>query len=136
MLLSKIEPKGSMITGAQTNKTGEELFKAFVEEKISKAEIVNKLNEIIDKVNEISITKSAERTDTRSQINTEPNKKITVDLPRELILKLALMAHEQDVTFNSFCRTILKNSMMKLENDPEYRESFIKRAKGETDDTD
>ena len=40
---------------------------------------------------------------------------VTVELPDEIILKLALQAHERDITLNKMCGIVLKDSLKDLE---------------------
>ena len=40
---------------------------------------------------------------------------VTVELPDEVILRLALQAHERDITLNKMCGIALKNSLKNLE---------------------
>ena len=40
---------------------------------------------------------------------------VTVELPDEIILKLALQAHERDITLNKMCGIVLKSSLKDLE---------------------
>ena len=40
---------------------------------------------------------------------------VTVELPDEIILKLALQAHERDITLNKMCSIVLKSSLKDLE---------------------
>jgi len=45
----------------------------------------------------------------------EPEAAVTVELPDEVILKLALQAHERDITLNKMCGIVLKSSLKDLE---------------------
>ena len=45
----------------------------------------------------------------------EPQAAVTVELPDDVILKLALQAHERDITLNKMCGIVLKNSLKDLE---------------------
>ena len=40
---------------------------------------------------------------------------VTVELPDEVILRLALQAHERDITLNKMCGIALKDSLKNLE---------------------
>ena len=40
---------------------------------------------------------------------------VTVELPDEIILKLALQAHERDITLNKMCKIVLTASLKDLE---------------------
>ena len=40
---------------------------------------------------------------------------VTVELPDSLILKLALQAHERDITLNKMCHIVLRDSLKDLE---------------------
>jgi len=46
---------------------------------------------------------------------TEPEAAVTVELPDDVVLKLALQAHERDITLNKMCGIVLKNSLKDLE---------------------
>ena len=45
----------------------------------------------------------------------EPEAAVTVELPDEVILKLALQAHERDITLNKMCKIVLTSSLKDLE---------------------
>ena len=45
----------------------------------------------------------------------EPEAAVTVELPDDVILKLALQAHERDITLNKMCGIVLKDSLKNLE---------------------
>ena len=45
----------------------------------------------------------------------EPEAAVTVELPDKIILKLALQAHERDITLNKMCGIALKDSLKNLE---------------------
>ena len=45
----------------------------------------------------------------------KPEAVVTVELPDKVILKLALQAHERDITLNKMCSIVLKNSLKDLE---------------------
>jgi len=109
MLLTKIEPQGSMVVN-KGGKTGEELFREFTEGKVSKVEIVAKINEIVDKVNlmELSGRKTTEQVDNRRDVE--------VELSDETFLGIAKMAHSQDITFNRMCEAILRRAIEDIEN--------------------
>ena len=47
--------------------------------------------------------------------NVEPEAAVTVELPDDVILKLALQAHERDITLNKMCGIALKDSLKNLE---------------------
>ena len=40
---------------------------------------------------------------------------VTVELPDKVILKLALQAHERDITLNKMCSIVLKSSLKDLD---------------------
>ena len=40
---------------------------------------------------------------------------VTVELPDEIILKLALQAHERDITLNKMCGIVLKDGLKNFE---------------------
>ena len=40
---------------------------------------------------------------------------VTIELPDKVILKLALQAHERDITLNKMCGIVLKSSLKDLE---------------------
>ena len=45
----------------------------------------------------------------------EPGAAVTVELPDDVVLKLALQAHERDITLNKMCSIVLKSSLKDLE---------------------
>ena len=45
----------------------------------------------------------------------EPEAAVTIELPDDVVLKLALQAHERDITLNKMCGIVLKNSLKDLE---------------------
>ena len=45
----------------------------------------------------------------------EPQAAVTVELPDDVVLRLALQAHERDITLNKMCGIVLKNSLKDLE---------------------
>ena len=45
----------------------------------------------------------------------EPQAAVTVELPDNVILRLALQAHERDITLNKMCGIALKSSLKNLE---------------------
>ena len=45
----------------------------------------------------------------------EPEAAVTVELPDDVVLKLALQAHERDITLNKMCGIALKDSLKNLE---------------------
>ena len=45
----------------------------------------------------------------------EPEAVVTVELPDSVVLKLALQAHERDITLNKMCGIVLKDSLKNLE---------------------
>ena len=49
--------------------------------------------------------------------NEEPEAAVTVELPDDVVLKLALQAHERDITLNKMCGIVLKDGL----KDFEYR---------------
>ena len=49
------------------------------------------------------------------KIGEEPEAAVTVELPDDVILKLALQAHERDITLNKMCGIALKDSLKNLE---------------------
>ncbi len=44
----------------------------------------------------------------------EPEAAVTLELPDSIVLKLALQAHEKDITLNKLCGIVLKNSLKDL----------------------
>ena len=44
----------------------------------------------------------------------EPEAAVTVELPDDVVLKLALQAHERDITLNKMCGIVLKDSLKNL----------------------
>ena len=51
------------------------------------------------------------------KIGEEPEAAVTVELPDDVVLKLALQAHERDITLNKMCGIVLKDGL----KDFEYR---------------
>ena len=49
------------------------------------------------------------------KIGEAPEAVVTVELPDKVILKLALQAHERDITLNKMCGIVLKDSLKNLE---------------------
>ena len=49
------------------------------------------------------------------KIGEESEAVVTVELPDEVILRLALQAHERDITLNKMCGIVLKDSLKGLE---------------------
>ena len=49
------------------------------------------------------------------KIGEEPEAAVTVELPDDVVLKLALQAHERDITLNKMCGIVLKDSLKNLE---------------------
>ena len=47
----------------------------------------------------------------------EPEAAVTIELPDDVVLKLALQAHERDITLNKMCGIVLKDGL----KDFEYR---------------
>ena len=45
----------------------------------------------------------------------EPEAAVTVELPDDVVLKLALQAHERDITLNKMCGIVLKDSLKNLD---------------------
>ena len=45
----------------------------------------------------------------------EPEAAVTIELPDDVVLKLALQAHERDITLNKMCGIALKDSLKNLE---------------------
>ena len=45
----------------------------------------------------------------------EPEAAVTVELPDDVVLKLALQAHERDITLNKMCKIVLTASLKDLE---------------------
>ena len=45
----------------------------------------------------------------------EPEAAVTVELPDKIILKLALQAHERDITLNKMCGIVLKDGLKNFE---------------------
>ena len=44
----------------------------------------------------------------------EPQAAVTVELPDDVVLKLALHAHEKDITLNKMCGIVLKHGLKNL----------------------
>ena len=49
------------------------------------------------------------------KIGEEPEAAVTVELPDDVVLKLALQAHERDITLNKMCGIVLKDGLKKFE---------------------
>ena len=47
--------------------------------------------------------------------NEEPEAAVTVELPDDVVLKLALQAHERDITLNKMCGIVLKDGLKNFE---------------------
>ena len=45
---------------------------------------------------------------------------VNVELPDKVILKLALQAHERDITLNKMCSIVLKSSLTNLDDSYRY----------------
>ena len=45
----------------------------------------------------------------------EPEAAVTVELPDDVVLKLALQAHERDITLNKMCGIVLKDGFKNFE---------------------
>ena len=45
----------------------------------------------------------------------EPQAAVTVELPDDVVLKLALHAHEKDITLNKMCGIVLKDGLKNFE---------------------
>ena len=45
----------------------------------------------------------------------EPGAAVTVELPDDVVLKLALQAHERDITLNKMCSIVLKDGLRNFE---------------------
>ena len=45
----------------------------------------------------------------------EPEAAVTVELPDDVILRLALQAHERDITLNKMCGIVLKDGLKNFE---------------------
>ena len=45
----------------------------------------------------------------------EPEAAVTVELPDDVVLKLALQAHERDITLNKMCGIVLKDGLKTLD---------------------
>ena len=45
----------------------------------------------------------------------EPEAVVTVELPDSVVLKLALQAHERDITLNKMCGIVLKDGLKTLD---------------------
>jgi hypothetical protein len=58
----------------------------------------------------------------KEQMMTDQSETVTLDLPEDLVFKLMLMAHEEDITFNQFVNKILKEE---LEKDQPF--AFLKK---------
>jgi bifunctional DNA-binding transcriptional regulator/antitoxin component of YhaV-PrlF toxin-antitoxin module len=48
-------------------------------------------------------------------ITMKPYTEVEIDFDDETFMKLAKMAHEQDITFNELCNNILRDKICKLE---------------------
>ena len=48
------------------------------------------------------------------KIGEEPEAAVTVELPDDVVLKLALHAHEKDITLNKMCGIVLKHGLKNL----------------------
>ena len=48
------------------------------------------------------------------KIGEEPEAAVTVELPDDVVLKLALHAHERDITLNKMCGIVLKHGLKNL----------------------
>jgi len=44
----------------------------------------------------------------------EPEAAVTIELPDDVVLKLALHAHEKDITLNKMCGIVLKHGLKNL----------------------
>ena len=49
------------------------------------------------------------------KIGEEPEAAVTVELPDDVVLKLALQAHERDITLNKMCGIVLKDGLKNFE---------------------
>ena len=49
------------------------------------------------------------------KIGEEPEAAVTVELPDDVVLKLALQAHERDITLNKMCSIVLKDGLKNFE---------------------
>ena len=47
--------------------------------------------------------------------NEEPEAAVTIELPDDVVLKLALQAHERDITLNKMCGIVLKDGLKNFE---------------------
>ena len=45
----------------------------------------------------------------------EPEAAVTIELPDDVVLKLALQAHERDITLNKMCGIVLKDGLKNFE---------------------
>ena len=45
----------------------------------------------------------------------EPEAAVTIELPDDVVLKLALQAHERDITLNKMCGIVLKDGLKDLD---------------------
>ena len=45
----------------------------------------------------------------------DPGAAVTVELPDDVVLKLALQAHERDITLNKMCGIVLKDGLKNFE---------------------
>ena len=45
----------------------------------------------------------------------EPEAAVTVELPDDVVLRLALQAHERDITLNKMCGIVLKDGLKNFE---------------------
>ena len=51
----------------------------------------------------------------------EPEAAVTVELPDDVVLKLALQAHERDITLNKMCGIVLKDGLKNFEHRYEHQ---------------
>ena len=49
------------------------------------------------------------------KIGEEPEAAVTVELPDDVVLRLALQAHERDITLNKMCGIVLKDGLKNFE---------------------
>lgn len=46
---------------------------------------------------------------------------VPIEIPNDVLLDLALMAHKRDITLNELCREIVQTEMDRLENEHRIR---------------
>jgi hypothetical protein len=54
---------------------------------------------------------------------------VELDIEKDVLFKLMLMAHEQNITLNKLCENILKEQMKKMKEDKNYLETILESDK-------